>query len=62
MLKFLCGALLAFGTVFGPAAQAESVLFLNPGCVTRPNRGAPRSVAELQIVGPKVNWRLITFE
>ena len=34
MLKFLCGALLAFGTVFGPAAQAESVLFLNPGIST----------------------------
>jgi ABC-type sugar transport system substrate-binding protein len=31
MLKFLCGALLALGTVAGPCAQAESVLFLNPG-------------------------------
>ncbi|MGY3174284.1 ABC-type sugar transport system substrate-binding protein [Pseudomonas sp. TE12234] len=31
MLKFLCGALLALGTVVGPSAQAESVLFLNPG-------------------------------
>jgi ABC-type sugar transport system substrate-binding protein len=31
MLKFLCGALLALGMVVGPCAQAESVLFLNPG-------------------------------
>jgi ABC-type sugar transport system substrate-binding protein len=31
MLKFLCGALLALGTVVGSSAQAESVLFLNPG-------------------------------
>jgi ABC-type sugar transport system substrate-binding protein len=31
MLKFLCGALLALGMVVGPFAQAESVLFLNPG-------------------------------
>jgi len=42
--------------------KRQGVLFLNPGCVTRPNRGAPRSVAELQIVGAEVNWRLITFE
>ena len=38
------------------------ILFLNPGCVTRPNRGASRSVAELTIADGKVNWRLITFE
>src|SRR3954468_5388882 len=37
------------------------VLFLNPGCVTRPNRGAPRSVAELKIERGEVIWRLITF-
>jgi putative phosphoesterase len=37
------------------------VLFLNPGCVTRPNQGAPRSVAELQITNGEVHWRLITF-
>src|SRR5262249_54730649 len=29
------------------------VLFLNPGCVTRPNRGAPPSVAWLEIAGGK---------
>jgi uncharacterized protein len=38
------------------------VLFLNPGCVTRPNRGSPRSVAELRIKDGQVNWRLIHFE
>jgi putative phosphoesterase len=36
-----------------------SVLFLNPGCVTRPNRGSPPSVAWLEIVDGKVNWRLV---
>ena len=35
------------------------VLFLNPGCVTRPNRGAPPSVAWLEIVNGKINWRLV---
>ncbi len=35
------------------------VLFLNPGCVTRPNRGSPTSVAWLEIIDEKVNWRLV---
>ena len=35
------------------------VLFLNPGCVTRPNRGAPPSVAWLEIAGGKINWKLV---
>lgn len=34
MLKFLCGVLLVLGSVIGPGAQAESVLFLNPGTAT----------------------------
>ena len=34
------------------------VLFLNPGCVTRPNRGAPPSVAWLEIADGKINWKL----
>lgn len=35
------------------------VLFLNPGCVTRPNRGAPASVAHLEISPEgKLGWRL----
>jgi uncharacterized protein len=36
-----------------------SVLFLNPGCVTRPNRGSPASVAWLEIVDGKINWRIV---
>jgi hypothetical protein len=41
--------------------KRSCVLFLNPGCVTRPNRGASRSVAELQIDRREVKWRLIPF-
>jgi uncharacterized protein len=36
-----------------------SVLFLNPGCVTRPNRGSPPSVAWLEIVDGKITWTLV---
>ena len=39
-----------------------NILFLNPGCVTRPNRGSPRSVAELTIADGKISWRLIPFQ
>jgi uncharacterized protein len=35
------------------------VLFLNPGCVTRPNRGAPPSVAWLEITDGKITWKLV---
>ena len=36
------------------------VLFLNPGCVTRPNRGAAASVAYLEIASDgKIDWRLM---
>jgi len=35
------------------------VLFLNPGCVTRPNRGAPPSVAWLEIADGKIEWKLV---
>jgi hypothetical protein len=35
------------------------VLFLNPGCVTRPNRGSPRSVAWLEIEDGKIKWNVI---
>ena len=35
------------------------VRFLNPGCVTRPNRGAPASVAHLEISdGGELRWEL----
>ncbi|MEY2544988.1 MAG: uncharacterized protein QOG48_105 [Verrucomicrobiota bacterium] len=36
-----------------------NVLFLNPGCVTRPNRGAPASAAWLKIDNGKVDWRFV---
>ena len=45
--------------------KRRGVLFLNPGCVTRPNRGAPRSVAWLEIAGSEpdspseINWKLV---
>src|SRR3984893_8887681 len=35
------------------------VLFLNPGCVTRPNQGSPASVAWLEIGDGEVKWRLV---
>lgn len=37
------------------------VLFLNPGCVTRPNRGAPPSVAWMEIKDGKVTWELVAL-
>ena len=39
--------------------KRRGVLFLNPGCVTRPNRGAPRSVAWLEIEDDRVKWKLV---
>lgn len=42
--------------------RREGVLFLNPGCVTRPNRGAAASVANLGISQEgQVSWRLTTL-
>jgi putative phosphoesterase len=39
--------------------RRRGVLFLNPGCVTRPNRGAAPSVAWLTISGDgKLDWKL----
>jgi len=35
------------------------VLFLNPGCVTRPNRGARPSVAWLEIADGRIAWNLV---
>jgi putative phosphoesterase len=35
------------------------VLFLNPGCVTRPNRGSPPSVAWLEIADGTITWKLV---
>lgn len=40
--------------------RVGSTLFLNPGCVTRPNRGAPASVAYLEVAADgKLSWRLV---
>lgn len=39
--------------------RKDGVRFLNPGCVTRPNRGAPPSVAMLEIARDgKLSWQL----
>jgi putative phosphoesterase len=39
--------------------KRAGVLFLNPGCVTRPNRGAAPSVAWLEISSDgKLDWKL----
>ena len=39
--------------------KRRGVLFLNPGCVTRPNRGSPKSVAWLEIQNGKLKWSLV---
>jgi putative phosphoesterase len=39
--------------------RSGSVLFLNPGCVTRANQGAPPSVAWLDIAQGKIDWKLV---
>jgi putative phosphoesterase len=36
-----------------------SMLFLNPGCVTRANQGAPPSVAWLEIADKKITWKIV---
>lgn len=42
--------------------QRNGVRFLNPGCVTRPNRGAPASVAQLEIAPDgSIAWQLISL-
>ena len=42
--------------------RVAGVRFLNPGCVTRPNRGAAPSVAILEIAADgKMMWRLTTL-
>jgi putative phosphoesterase len=35
------------------------VLFLNPGCVTRANQGAPPSVAWLEAIDGQIKWQLL---
>lgn len=37
----------------------DGVRWLNPGCITRPNRGAPASWAWLTVAGGKIDWQLV---
>lgn len=37
------------------------VRYLNPGCVTRANQGAPPSVAWLRLIGGTIDWELLLF-
>ena len=40
--------------------QVSGVRFLNPGCITRPNRGAPASFAWLELErGKPLQWKLV---
>lgn len=42
--------------------QVGSTVFLNPGCITRPNRGAPRSYAWLTLCGKgEYRWEVRTL-
>jgi len=38
------------------------VRFLNPGCITRPNRGAPASYAWLTVTGGELVWKIMPAE
>jgi putative phosphoesterase len=40
--------------------DGRGVRWLNPGCITRPNRGAPASFAWLQVEGGRiVSWKIV---
>jgi uncharacterized protein len=39
--------------------KRANVIFLNPGCVTRANQGAPPSVAWLEIAAGKIIWKIV---
>jgi uncharacterized protein len=42
--------------------KRNGVLFLNPGCVTRPNRGSRSSVAWLEIANDQqIKWRVVSI-
>ncbi len=51
---------LLHGHTHVPRDETEGgVRFLNPGCVTRPNRGAPPSLAHMSIGAQgEINWKL----
>ena len=55
-----CDVLLHGHTHVPRNEMIDGVRFLNPGCVTRPNRGAPASVAYLTIrASGELEWQLI---
>ena len=37
----------------------SGVRWLNPGCINRPNRGAPASFAWLNLAGGQIEWNLV---
>jgi uncharacterized protein len=37
---------------------ADGIRFLNPGCITRPNRGAPASYAMMEVEKARLTWTL----
>jgi len=39
--------------------DAAGVRWLNPGCITRPNRGAPASFAWLTLGDGEIGWKLV---
>jgi putative phosphoesterase len=41
--------------------RTGGVLFLNPGCVTRANQGAPPSVAWLEVAAGQIRWELVAL-
>ncbi len=41
--------------------RRSGILFLNPGCVTRPNQGAAASVAWLELAKGKLDWRPVAI-
>jgi uncharacterized protein len=41
--------------------RCRNLLFLNPGCVTRPNRGSPPSVAWLEIADGRIDWKPVSL-
>jgi uncharacterized protein len=54
-----CDVLLHGHTHVPRNAIVGGVRFLNPGCVTRPNRGAPSSVANLTIsANQSLHWQI----
>ncbi len=56
--------LLLHGHTHVPRDEVLSgVRFLNPGCITRPNQGAPRSFAWLELSGNQgLTWTLVRLD